>query len=459
MIPSILSKDTIVALATASGHGAIAIIRLSGPEAISIVQRVFKGKNLEKQASHTLHFGTIRDGEKILDEVVVSLFKGPSSYTKEDVVEVSCHGSPYITEQLLKLFLRHGARLAEPGEFTKRAFLNGQFDLAQAEAVADLIASDSALTHQVAMKQMRGGFSQEIKGLRAQLIHFASMIELELDFSEEDVEFADREALRRLIASLQRLISDLLQSFEMGNVLKNGVPTVIAGKPNAGKSTLLNALLNEEKAIVSDIPGTTRDVIEDEANIGGIRFRFIDTAGLRETLDTVEAIGVARTKEQLRKAAVVLYLFDVTSTSPTELQEELNALDLPQVPYLLLANKKDLATAEQLAAFASQENVVFLSAGTKVGLDDLKQALLDQVNANEAMTGDRTIVTNLRHFQSLKKTDDALLEVLQGLDSGLTGDWLAADIRRCLFYLGEITGEITTDDLLDNIFTKFCIGK
>ncbi|MBC3539809.1 tRNA uridine-5-carboxymethylaminomethyl(34) synthesis GTPase MnmE [Rufibacter sediminis] len=459
MIPSILSKDTIVALATAAGHGAIAIIRLSGPEAISIVQGVFKGKNLQKQASHTLHFGTIRDGEKILDEVVISLFKGPSSYTKEDVVEVSCHGSPYITEQLLKLFLRQGARLAEPGEFTKRAFLNGQFDLAQAEAVADLIASDSALTHQVAMKQMRGGFSQEIKALRAQLIHFASMIELELDFSEEDVEFADRDALRRLITTLQRLIADLLQSFEMGNVLKNGVPTVIAGKPNAGKSTLLNALLNEEKAIVSDIPGTTRDVIEDEANIGGIRFRFIDTAGLRDTLDKVEAIGVARTKEQLRKAALVLYLFDLSTTSPAQVQEELDALELPQVPYLLLGNKKDLASPAQLAAFSDGENMVFLSAGTKEGLEELKQALLDQVHANEAMTGDRTIVTNLRHFQSLKKTDDALLEVLQGLASGLTGDWLAADIRRCLFYLGEITGEITTDDLLDNIFTKFCIGK
>ncbi|MGV3539508.1 MAG: tRNA uridine-5-carboxymethylaminomethyl(34) synthesis GTPase MnmE [Rufibacter sp.] len=459
MIPTTLSKDTIVALATAAGHGAIAVIRLSGPEAISMVNGVFKGKNLEQQPSHTLHFGTIRDGEKILDEVVVSLFKAPASYTKENVVEVSCHGSPYITEQLLKLFLKQGARLAEPGEFTKRAFLNGQFDLAQAEAVADLIASDSALTHQVAMKQMRGGFSQEIKALRAQLIHFASMVELELDFSEEDVEFADRSALRRLITTLQKLIADLLQSFEMGNVLKNGVPTVIAGKPNAGKSTLLNALLNEEKAIVSDIPGTTRDVIEDEALINGIRFRFIDTAGLRETQDTVEAIGVARTKEQLQKASLVLYLFDLSTTSPSQLQEELAALDLPNVPYLLLANKQDLATPEQVQAFAQHENLVFLSAGTKEGLEELKLALLHQVHANEAMTGDRTIVTNLRHFQSLQKTSEALQEVLQGLDNGLTGDWLAADIRRCLFYLGEITGEINTDDLLDNIFTKFCIGK
>ncbi|MFC6999891.1 tRNA uridine-5-carboxymethylaminomethyl(34) synthesis GTPase MnmE [Rufibacter roseus] len=459
MIPSTLSKDTIIALATASGHGAIAIIRLSGPEAISMVNGVFKGKNLEKQASHTLHFGTIRDGEKILDEVVVSLFKGPASYTKEDVVEVSCHGSPYITEQLIKLFLRQGARLAEAGEFTKRAFLNGQFDLAQAEAVADLIASDSALTHQVAMNQMRGGFSQEIKALRAQLIHFASMIELELDFSEEDVEFADRSALRNLITQLQRLVTDLLRSFEMGNVLKNGVPTVIAGKPNAGKSTLLNALLNEEKAIVSDIPGTTRDVIEDEAIIGGLRFRFIDTAGLRETLDTVEAIGVARTKQQLQKASLVLYLFDVTSTSPAELKAELEALQLPQVPYLLLGNKQDLATPEQLAQFQEFEHLIFLSAGTKAGLDELQQTLLEQVHANEAITGDRTIVTNLRHFQSLQKTSNALLEVLQGLDNGLTGDWLAADIRRALYELGLITGEITTDDLLDNIFTKFCIGK
>ncbi|RNI27585.1 tRNA uridine-5-carboxymethylaminomethyl(34) synthesis GTPase MnmE [Rufibacter immobilis] len=459
MLPTTLSKDTIIALATAAGHGAIAIIRLSGPEAISIVDEVFKGKKLANQPSHTLHFGTIRDGEKILDEVVVSLFKAPASYTKEDVVEVSCHGSPYITEQLIKLFLRKGARLAEPGEFTKRAYLNGQFDLAQAEAVADLIASDSALTHQVAMKQMRGGFSQEIKALRAQLIHFASMVELELDFSEEDVEFADRSALRRLITTLQQLIFDLLKSFEMGNVLKNGVPTVIAGKPNAGKSTLLNALLNEEKAIVSDIPGTTRDVIEDEANIGGIRFRFIDTAGLRETQDTVEAIGVSRTKEQLKKASLVLYLFDVTSTTPEQLNAEVAQLELPQVPYLLIGNKKDLATPAQLESFEGFENLVFLSAGNKDGLSELEDNLLELVHANEAMTGDRTIVTNLRHFQSLQKTADALQEVLQGLDTGLTGDWLAADIRRCLFHLGEITGEINTDDLLDNIFTKFCIGK
>ncbi|GAB2536540.1 tRNA uridine-5-carboxymethylaminomethyl(34) synthesis GTPase MnmE [Rufibacter soli] len=459
MIPSLLAKDTIIALATAAGHGAIAIIRLSGPEAISMVQGVFKGKNLQKQPSHTLHFGTIRDEEKILDEVVVSLFKAPASYTKEDVVEVSCHGSPYITEQLLKLFLRKGARLAEPGEFTKRAFLNGQFDLAQAEAVADLIASDSALTHQVAMNQMRGGFSAEIKALRAQLIHFASMIELELDFSEEDVEFADRSALRKLISQLQKLISDLLQSFEMGNVLKNGVPTVIAGKPNAGKSTLLNALLNEEKAIVSDIPGTTRDVIEDEAMICGLRFRFIDTAGLRDTQDTVEAIGVARTKEQLKKAALVLYLFDVTTSTPAELEAEIAGLQVGNIPVLFLGNKKDLATPEQLTQFSTLGNLVLLSASTKTGLEELKQTLLDQVHANEAITGDRTIVTNLRHFQGLKKTDDALQEVLQGLDNGLTGDWLAADIRRALFYLGEITGEITTDDLLDNIFTKFCIGK
>jgi tRNA modification GTPase len=459
LLPTTLAQDTIIALATASGHGAIAIIRLSGPEAITIVNDVFKGKNLLKQPSHTLHFGTIRDEDKILDEVVVSLFKAPASYTKEDVVEVSCHGSPYITEQLLKLFLRKGARLAEPGEFTKRAFLNGQFDLAQAEAVADLIASDSALTHQVAMKQMRGGFSQEIKALRVQLIHFASMVELELDFSEEDVEFADRSALRRLISTLQQLIADLLKSFEMGNVLKNGVPTVIAGKPNAGKSTLLNALLNEEKAIVSDIPGTTRDVIEDEAQVGGIRFRFIDTAGLRDTQDTVEAIGVARTKEQLQKASLVLYLFDVTTTTPAELTAEIDDLQLPQIPYLLIANKKDLATSAQLESFAGFENLVYLSAGTKEGLRNLEQALLEVVNANEALTGDRTIVTNLRHFQSLQKTATALQEVLHGLDTGLTGDWLAADIRRCLFYLGEITGDITTDDLLDNIFTKFCIGK
>jgi tRNA modification GTPase len=454
-----LQNDTIAAVATAPGVGAIAVIRLSGPEAIAITNRVFKGKDLTQQASHTIHFGTIRDEGKIVDEVLVSLFVAPHSYTKENVVEISCHGSDYIVQQLMQVFLKNGARLATAGEFTKRAFLNGQFDLAQAEAVADLIASDSALSHEVAMKQMRGGFSQEIKRLRAELVHFASMIELELDFGEEDVEFADREQLRTLILNIQRIIRELLKSFELGNVIKNGVPTVIVGKPNAGKSTLLNQLLNEEKAIVSDVPGTTRDFIEDEINLGGVTFRFIDTAGLRETTDKVEAIGVERTMQKLSQSSLIIYLFDVTSTTPEDVQEELDRLNPNRLPLLPVANKMDQATPEQLEAFAGIANLVQISAADGANLDALKQALIDKVNLGKLNTQQQTIVTNLRHVDSLNKTYEALDDVLNGLSLGISSDLVAADIRRALYSLGLITGEITTDDLLDNIFTKFCIGK
>ncbi|MFT2007882.1 tRNA uridine-5-carboxymethylaminomethyl(34) synthesis GTPase MnmE [Pontibacter sp. 13R65] len=453
------SSDTIVAVATASGVGAIAVIRLSGPEAIAIVQRVFRGKDLLLQPSHTIHFGTIRDEEKVLDEVLVSLFRAPTSYTKEDVVEVSCHGSDFIVQQLMQLFLKQGARLAQAGEFTKRAFLNGQFDLAQAEAVADLISSDSALSHEVAMKQMRGGFSQEIKRLRAELVHFASMIELELDFGEEDVEFADREQLRLLISNIQRIIRELLKSFELGNVIKNGVPTVIVGKPNAGKSTLLNKLLNEEKAIVSDVPGTTRDFIEDEINIEGISFRFIDTAGLRETTDKVEAIGVERTLQKLSQSSLIIYLFDITTTTPEELQAELEQLNPKKLPILAVANKIDEASPATLAAFAEVENLVQISAAEGANMDGLKEALVAKVNLGKLNTREQTIVTNLRHVDSLNKTYEALDDTLSGLDLGISNDLVAAEIRRALHHLGQITGEITTDDLLDNIFTKFCIGK
>ncbi len=454
-----LQNDTIAAVATASGVGAIAVIRLSGPEAISITNRVFKGKDLTQQASHTIHFGTIRDEGKIIDEVLVSLFVAPHSYTKENVVEISCHGSDYIVQQLMQVFLKNGARLANAGEFTKRAFLNGQFDLAQAEAVADLIASDSALSHEVAMKQMRGGFSQEIKRLRAELVHFASMIELELDFGEEDVEFADRDQLRSLILNIQHIIRELLKSFELGNVIKNGVPTVIVGKPNAGKSTLLNQLLNEEKAIVSDVPGTTRDFIEDEINLGGVTFRFIDTAGLRETTDKVEAIGVERTMQKLSQSSLIIYLFDVTTTTPEELTAELEVLNPKKLPFLPVANKIDQATPEQLAAFAGIANLVQISAADGANLDELKQALINKVNLGKLNTQQQTIVTNLRHVDSLNKTYEALDDVLNGLGLGISNDLVAADIRRALYSLGLITGEITTDDLLDNIFTKFCIGK
>ncbi|WP_394349683.1 tRNA uridine-5-carboxymethylaminomethyl(34) synthesis GTPase MnmE [Adhaeribacter soli] len=453
-----LSQDTIVALATAQGPGAIAVIRLSGPEAISITNKVFRGKNLEQQASHTLHFGTIRDCERLIDEVLVSLFVAPHSYTKENVVEISCHGSEYIVAEIIKILLREGARLAEAGEFTKRAFLNGQMDLAQAEAVADLISSNSRISHEVAMKQMRGGFSAEIKNLRAQLVHFASMIELELDFAEEDVEFADRTALRNLIHEIQKLLRHLLQSFELGNVLKNGVPTVIVGKPNAGKSTLLNVLLNEEKAIVSDIPGTTRDFIEDEVSIEGIRFRFIDTAGLRETEDKVEALGVERTRQKVEEAALVLYLFDVNTTSPEELKAEVEDLKTAGKPVLLVANKLD-AAADKLIDFGSFENLIGISASRHQNIPELKKAILSQVKTAGLQDRSQTIVTNLRHVASLEKTYAALDDVLNGIALGISSELVASDIRRSLHALGEITGEITTDDLLENIFSKFCIGK
>ncbi|MCC9138620.1 tRNA uridine-5-carboxymethylaminomethyl(34) synthesis GTPase MnmE [Pontibacter silvestris] len=459
MINTYYNTDTIVAVATASGMGAIAVIRLSGANAITVANSVFKGKDLTKQASHTIHFGTIRDEDKVIDEVLVSLFVAPHSYTKENVVEISCHGSDFIVQQIIRLLLQNGARLASAGEYTKRAFLNGQFDLAQAEAVADLIASDSALSHEVAMKQMRGGFSQEIKRLRGELVHFASMIELELDFGEEDVEFADRNQLRALITNIQRIIRDLLKSFELGNVIKNGVPTVIVGNPNAGKSTLLNKLLNEEKAIVSDVPGTTRDFIEDEINIEGITFRFIDTAGLRETTDKVEAIGVERTMQKLSQSSLIIYLFDITEITAVQVQAELDRLNPKKLPLIAVANKIDQASPEKIQRFESIEGLVTISAAEGANLDELKQALVEKVNLGKLNIQSQTIVTNLRHVDSLNKTYTALEDTLNGLDLGISNDLVAADIRRALYSLGEITGEITTDDLLDNIFTKFCIGK
>jgi tRNA modification GTPase len=450
-------EDTIVALATPNGIGAIGVIRLSGPKAIIIINSVFKGKNLEQQNTHTIHFGTIRDGEKIVDEVLVSLFIAPKSYTKENVVEISCHGSKYIIDSIIKLLINKGARLAKPGEYTLRAFLNGGLDLSQAEAVADLIASNSKSSHQLAMSQMRGGFSTELKGLREQLIHFASMIELELDFGEEDVEFANRDDLRRLILLLHSNISHLIRSFDLGNVIKNGVPVVIAGKPNVGKSTLLNALLNEERAIVSEIAGTTRDTIEDEINIQGINFRFIDTAGIRETQDIIEAKGVERTFEKIKTSAVVMYLFDPSETSPTELATIIT--DIKEVTQqnnsslLIVSNKADIHPLKH----ATQE-IIQISAKEKQGLDTLENALLTAVNLN-ALNTNEVIVSNIRHLEALQKTEEALNRVLYGIDNPITSDFLALDIKQALHYLGEIVGTVTTDDLLDNIFSKFCIGK
>jgi len=449
-------QDTIIALSTPSGSGAIGVIRLSGPDAISLTNTVFAGKDLEKQATHTLHFGLVKDGDHIVDEVVAGLFVAPKSYTKENVVEISCHGSNYIIQQIINLLISKGARAAKPGEFTLRAFLNGAFDLSQAEAVADLIASNSKASHDVAMQQMRGGFANELKGLREQLIHFASMIELELDFAEEDVEFANREQLKNLVNKINYVLQRLISSFEMGNVIKNGVPIVIAGKPNVGKSTLLNALLNEERAIVSDIAGTTRDTIEDELTIGGIVFRFIDTAGIRDTADIIEALGVERTLEKMKQAKLIIYMADAAQ-SISEIEEQVRGLDQLAIPYLILVNKADLISADQRKAFESL-NAVFISAKEKQGIDELKTTLLEQVNLHHINTSE-TLVTNIRHVEALKQTEHALQRVLANVDNPVTSDFLAMDIKQALHYLGEITGTVTTDDLLENIFTKFCIGK
>ena len=453
------NEDTIVALATPQGAGAIAVIRLSGKEAISLANSVFRGKDLEKQESHTVHFGTIRTDEgKIIDEVLATVFVAPRSFTREHVVELSCHGSSYIVKEIMKLLIRKGARPARAGEFTRRAFLHGQFDLAQAEAVADLINADSEAAHQAALNQMRGGFSDEIRRLREQLIHFASMIELELDFGEEDVEFASREELKKLVEKLQYVIKKLLNSFEIGNVIKHGVPTVIAGKPNSGKSTLLNTLLNEEKAIVSEIAGTTRDFIEDEIIIGGVQFRFIDTAGLRDTTDAIESIGVARTREKLKQASLILYLFDLATESPEEIGREINMLENLGKPFIPIANKADMASPATLEALKGFERIAYISAREKTGIDELKEQVLEAVNLDSFRTGS-TIVTTARHYESLLNTHEALQEVINGIEGGITNDFLALDIRNSLYHLGEITGEITTDDLLANIFSKFCIGK
>lgn len=454
---SIQAEDTIVALATPVGAGAIGVIRLSGPDAIKITNKVFKGKDLESQDSHTVHFGTIRDGDLIIDEVVVSLFVAPKSYTKENIVEISCHGSSYIIESIIKLMIKNGARGAKPGEFTLRAFLNGGLDLSQAEAVADLIASSSETSHQLAIKQMRGGFSHELKNLRDQLIHFASMIELELDFSEEDVEFANRDQLKQLILDIQRVLDKLIMSFDQGNVLKNGVPVVIAGKPNVGKSTLLNALLNEERAIVSDIAGTTRDTIEDEINVKGVIFRFIDTAGIRETQDVIEAKGVERTLEKIKQARLLVYLADPMQDDFNAVAEQLAEVKNYNIPYLLVVNKKDLLSPEQVEAY-SQLAPLFISAKNNLGVEELKDRLLDIVNLANLNSED-VMVSNIRHVEALQKTSEALNRVLYGIDNPIASDFLAMDIRQSLYHLGEITGEVTTDDLLDNIFSKFCIGK
>lgn len=462
--------DTIVALATPPGIGAIGVIRLSGKEAISIVNSVFEGKDLSQQPSHTIHFGTIKDQTgSIIDEVLVSLFVEPKSYTRENVVEVSCHGSGYIIQQLIQLFIKKGARLAQPGEFTLRAFLNGRLDLSQAEAVADLVASSSASSHDIAINQMRGGFSNEIKKLRQQLLDFASLIELELDFSEEDVEFANRSELKNLVEKIQSVIKNLLQSFQLGNVIKNGVNTVIAGRPNAGKSTLLNALLNEDRAIVSEIEGTTRDTIEEILNINGIEFRLIDTAGIRRAQDQIERMGVEKTIEKISKSTVVIYVFDVLESKPKDLWDDVErflqgskALTAKS-KRIFVANKMDLNPYTKPSDYykddlISAKNLIPVSAKNQMNIDYLKEALFMMVVENPNLM-DQTVVTNARHYEALQKAHESLDDVLKGLDSSITSDFIAMDIRQALHHLGSITGEISTEDLLGNIFSRFCIGK
>lgn len=452
------SSDTICALATAPGIGAIAIIRLSGVDAITICNTLFKGKDLSQVASHTIHFGTIKDGEKIIDEVLVSVFKDKNSFTGENSIEISVHGSPYIQQQVIQLLLNNGAQTAKPGEFTLRAFLNGKLDLSQAEAVADVIAAESESAHELAMNQMRGGFSNEIQKLRDQLIHFASLIELELDFGEEDVEFADRADLKELVEKLNTALTALVSSFDYGNVIKTGVPVAIVGRPNAGKSTLMNALLNEDRAIVSEIAGTTRDTIEEQLNIEGIQFRFIDTAGLRITTDEIEKIGVEKAMEQIEKSAIYIYLFDIDQLTVQDVAEDLAELN-EALPRLVIANKTDLVDAATLEAFKKADfHCHYISAKENDSLDTLKETLFNAVNESKVANND-TVVTNVRHYEALSKANESLHKVLEGLGNNITGDFLAMDIRQALHHLGEITGEITTDDLLDNIFSKFCIGK
>jgi tRNA modification GTPase len=451
--------DTIVALATAPGIGAIAVIRLNGKQALDICNAIFPAKDLHQQPGHTLHFGTIVSGGKTIDEVVVGLYKAPRSYTGEDIAEISCHGSPYIQQQIIDACIQAGARMAKPGEFTMRAFLNGKLDLTQAESVADLIASNSAASHQTAMQQMRGGFSEELYSLRERLISFSALIELELDFSQEDVEFADRTKLYELINEAIVVVKHLVDSFRIGNVIKNGVNTAIVGKPNAGKSTLLNTLLNENRAIVSDIAGTTRDTIEEILNIQGILFRLIDTAGIRDSTDTIESIGVQKTLEKIKEAGVVIYLFDVNETSVSELQAQVDTFVKEGVEYLLVGNKADvsgLAAAQN--KFKTIAPILFISAKQHEHIQDLKDTLVQKVMSGDINTED-TIVTNARHYAALQEVLNALHDVKLGMDNQLPGDLLSLDIRRCLHYLGEITGQITNEDQLDFIFSKFCIGK
>ena len=452
--------DTIIALATPPGIGAIGVIRLSGTQAIQMANDLFPSKDLSSKPSHTLHVGYLVHNDQAIDEVVVSLYKAPKSYTGENVVEISCHGSPLIHQKVIEAFLERGARIAKPGEFTQRAFLAGKLDLTQAEAVADLIISNTEAARKTALNNIRGGFSNALKGLREQLITFSALIELELDFSQEDVEFADRTALKQLLNSAMLQTGQLLHSFKLGNVIKNGVSAAIIGKPNAGKSTLLNQLLNEDRAIVSDIPGTTRDTIEELINIDGVLFRLIDTAGIRgHASDIIETAGIEKSLQKMKQADVVIYLFDVNDTSLEELKEKIKDFEQQGIQYLLVGNKIDVTDEKKgREKFVLQEGIIFITAKEGLHLEVLKERMLDVVLQNKVQT-ESVIVTNARHYHALAEVHKSLGDVLEGIENNLPGDLLALDIRRCLQYLGEITGEITNEDQLDYIFSKFCIGK
>lgn len=456
--------DTIVAVATAPGLGAIAVIRISGVEAYSIVNQLFPSKDLLALASHTIHLGVLKDGDVAIDEVLLSLFKGPKSYTGEDIIEISCHGSPFIQQQILEACIKNGARLARAGEFTQRAFLNGKLDLTQAEAVADLIASNTKASQKTALHNIRGGFSHELQAMREQLIQFASLIELELDFTEEDVEFADRTKFYTLIQQITGRMQQLLQSFQLGNVIKNGVSVAIIGKPNAGKSTLLNTLLNEERAIVSEIAGTTRDTIEETMNINGVIFRLIDTAGIREhSEDVIENMGIDRSKKNAQEADIILYLLDLSDLETDPEQPFLNFPWLEQFAdkTITVFTKFDKWQQDMLSRGIMVDPDLtknMVAAKTSFGIDQLKEVIFRE-SVSENVNTEATIVTNTRHYEALQQVQQSLQDITAGLDNGLTGDLLALDIRRSLYYLGEITGEITNEDKLDYIFSKFCIGK
>ena len=450
-------EDTIVALATPPGVGAIGVIRVSGTHAIQLVDELFPSKDLLVAPAPSLHVGLLKEGDKVIDEVVVSLFRTPKSYTGEDVVEISGHGSPFVLQQILEACIRNGARLARPGEFTQRAFLNGKMDLTQAEAVADLIASNTVASQKTALNAIRGGFSNKLRELRERLIKFSALIELELDFSQEDVEFADRRQFYALIEELEDTTLRLVDSFQLGNVIKNGVSVAIVGKPNAGKSTLLNVLLNENRAIVSDIPGTTRDTIEEVINMDGILFRLIDTAGIRQhTADIIETEGVNRSLQKMNQAGLVIYLFDVAD-EVQEVARQKQEMENQQLNFLMVGNKID-GFENYKEKFSYLENIIFIAAKHSRHIELLKEKMADSVLKNTVQTED-TVVTNARHYHALREVQHALADIRKGLDNNLSGDLLAPDIRRCLHYLGEIGGEVTNEDTLDYIFSKFCIGK